>query len=105
MRGGERARALGYPTVNIPINEHLSGVFVARVHAGGALYEAAAFADSARKLLEAHLLDYSGELYGEEVLIELLHKIRESEKFDDDELLKAKIAADVESVRAYLKTH
>lgn len=104
-RGSKRARALGYPTANIHIDEALSGVFVARVFAQGKEYQAAAFADPTRALLEAYLLDFSGDLYGEEVAIEVLQKIRESERFADDKELKAAIEADVRAAREYFKTH
>jgi len=104
-RGSKRARVLGYPTANIHTDESLSGVFVARVSAKGNVYPGAAFADPARALLETYLFDFSGDLYGEEVVIEILEKIRESERFPDDTQLKAAIEADVRAAREYFKTH
>jgi len=100
--GSKRAAALGYPTINIPLADtDVSGVFVALVKVGEEKYEAAAFADQRRKLLEAHLLDFAKDLYGWNVKIELLKKIRENKKFTDDETLRAAIAGDVAAVRAY----
>lgn len=101
-RGGGRASALGYPTINIPLTDPaLSGIYAAKVKIEKAEYAAAAFADQKRKLLEAHLLDFSGELYGKEVTIEVHKKIRDSEKFSDDVKLREAIVDDIKNVREY----
>ena len=67
----------------------------ARVVLDGALYKAAAFADPSRTLLEAHLLDFADDAYGKEITVELLEKIRDAHRFENDEMLKAAIASDV----------
>ena len=101
-KGTKRAAALGFPTVNIPLEEAgVSGVYVARLVFEGKEYPAAAFADQKRKLLEAHILDFSENVYGKEVLIELLEKIREAQVFDNDTALRLAILKDVENVREY----
>jgi riboflavin kinase/FMN adenylyltransferase len=99
--GSQRAAALGYPTINIKLEDTISGIYAAKVFAGGKEYFAAAFADPSRKILEAHLLDFSGDLYGHEATIELHNKVRGSEKYADDAALKAAIAEDVRAVREY----
>jgi riboflavin kinase/FMN adenylyltransferase len=103
QEGKRRGRALGYPTINIPLADpSLSGVYAARVTiAGEAPYPAAVFADPSRGVLEAYLLDFSDELYGTAVTIELHKKLRESKTFSDDETLRAAIAEDVQAVREY----
>ncbi len=101
--GPKRGSALGYPTINIPLESGVAGIYVARVRIGAETYSAAAFADERRKLLEAHIIDYSGDLYGKEVAIELLEKIRDTRDFDDDALLREAIADDVAKVRHYFK--
>lgn len=99
-KGKGRAAALGYPTANIHLEDpHLSGIYSAYVLVGDIKHEAAVFADSKRKLLEAHLLDFSGVLDGKEITITLLKKIRESERFADDAALRAAIADDIKKVR------
>jgi len=96
---------LGFSTINIPLNDtSVSGIYVAKVKVGEEEYEAAAYADQKRKVLEAHLLDFSANLYGWNVRIELLKKIREPKKFTDDESLREAIAEDVTFVREYF-TH
>ena len=103
-RGQGRAGSLGYPTVNIPLGDpSLSGIYSARVKVGDREYIAAVFADTQRKLLEAHLLNFLGELYGKSVTIELCEKIRDSKKFGNDEALRSMIAKDIVKVRDYFK--
>lgn len=104
IKGKGRATALGFPTANIAHGDgSLSGIYAAKVKVGDAKYIAAAFADRRRKLLEVHLPDYSGELNGEPISIELHKKIREHENFENDESLRLAIAADVEKVCEYFK--
>ena len=103
IEGSRRARELGYPTLNIKLEDStISGVFAARVVLDGALYKAAAFADPSRTLLEAHLLDFADDAYGKEITVELLEKIRDAHRFENDEMLKAAIASDVAHVRDHL---
>lgn len=104
QKGAKRGGELGYPTMNIPLCERVSGVYVAMVKIGEKEYEAAAFADGRRKILEAHILDFSKDLYGWNVKITLLKKIRESRKFTDDKKLRAAIAEDVVKVRKYFRS-
>lgn len=102
QKASERARALGYPTVNIVLSdEKVSGVYVARVKVGEEEYEAVVFADTVRKVLEAHLFDFSADLYGWNIRIELLKKIRGRKHFADDAAAHRAIAEDVRVVRQY----
>jgi len=104
LGGSKYASSLGFPTINIPHTDPVvTGVFAARVVHGEETYIAAAFADPARGILEAHLLDFSGDLYGEEVEIELVEKIRDTQNFDTDAAMRAAITADVSAVRAYFE--
>lgn len=104
QKGRKRGTALGFPTINIPLEgEEVSGVYVANVRVGGEEFKAAAFADTTRHLLEAHLIDASPDLYGKEVTIELLKKIREHQSFPNDEVLRAAIADDVQKTRQFFE--
>lgn len=105
LKGKRRGHVLGYPTANITLDDSgVSGVYAARVYIeGDDPYVAAAFADPARGILEAHILDFSDELYGLEVRIELIAQIRESTDFQSDAKLKKAIADDVAKVREYFK--
>lgn len=103
VEGSKRATALGFPTVNIPLQDDSSGIYIARVLAKGMEYPAAVYADPSRKVLEAHLIGFEGALYGEEIAITPVEKLREARKFDTDDAAKEAIAADVAAVRAYFK--
>ncbi len=102
--GSHRAKSLGYPTINIPLTDTaVSGIYAALVKAGEEEYEAVAFADQRRKLLEAHIFDFAKDLYGWNVKITLIKKMRENKKFTDDMKLKEAIMSDVAAVRAHFK--
>jgi FAD synthase len=104
LKGRSYGHVLGFPTVNIEMNdEQISGIYAAMVYVDGKEFPAAAYADLSRNTLEAHLLDFGGDLYGKEIEIELLHKIREDEQFPVEASLKAAIAADVAKAREYFK--
>ena len=104
VRGVGRASRLGFATVNIPLlDESISGIYVGKVTTEGEEYIAAVFADPKRQILEAHLLDFSVDLYGKEITVELFEKIRESELFSDDVALKKSVDNDIARVREYFK--
>ena len=104
QKGDKRGGTLGFPTINIPFSgETAGGIFAAAVFIDGKEYLAAAYVNNSRHILEAHLLDFSDDLYGKEVEIELLEKIRDNEKFADETSLKAAIARDIAKVRDYRK--
>ena len=104
QKGLGRGAALGFPTINIALNDaSVSGVYAARVIVGDNGYFAAAFADQDRSLLEAYMLDFSGDVYGKVVEITLEKKIREAQKFDSDDSLRTAIANDVEEAQRFFK--
>ncbi len=102
QEGKRRGSELGYPTVNIAMHgTDADGIYAARAVVDGKEYVAAAFADPKRGVLEAHLLSFFGDLYGQEVAITLEKKIRDTEEFRSDDDLKNAIAEDVQAVRQY----
>ena len=105
QKGTQRGIALGFPTANIPLPDGTSGIYAARVRLreDEAPYMAAVYADQKRKLLEAHILDFSNDLYRQEITIELHEKIREDQRFEDEKSLRAAIADDIAKVRKYFK--
>ena len=58
--------------------------------------------NSGRAKLEVHLFDFAGDLYGQHLRIDFLHKIRDEQKFPDLATLKARIAQDCEIARELL---
>lgn len=104
IKGNERGRMLGYPTANISLSElELSGVYAGRVSFDDQEHIAAIFIDEKRKLLEAHVIGYEGNLYDKHLRVELHTRLRDSHKFASDDSLKAAIREDVQKVRAHFE--
>lgn len=104
QRGARRGTELGFPTANMPCDDiDESGVFAALVRLGAedTLRPAAVFIDPKRGLLEAHILDFSGDLYGQVMVVELCTRLRDGKEFTDDAALRAAIAEDIRAVREY----
>jgi len=103
-QGEGKGKELGFPTINITIEDNsLSGIYAAIVAVKSSEYHAAAYADTRRKLLEAHILDFDDDVYGMEVTIALRKKIREDAQFEDEKALQTAIESDIEAVRAYFE--
>jgi riboflavin kinase/FMN adenylyltransferase len=108
---GRGAKLLGIPTANIrPENELLpaTGIYAVRVRRGKETLEGAAnigtaptFADG-EYTLEIHLLDFSGDIYGEELAVEFVARLREERRFPGIEALAAQIKADIAKAREVL---
>jgi cytidyltransferase-like protein len=105
-RGSERAKALGFPTANIPIAEiPEGGSYVSQAVLEGVLHPGLSYVDVRRKILETHLLDHPDiALYGKVIEVELLAYIRREDWFPDDDDLKRAIAGDAAYARAYHAT-
>ncbi len=102
--GSKRAADLGYPTANITlIDPTLSGIYVARVQVTDdqKSYIAATFADQKRGLLEAHLLDFKGDLYGREIEVTIVEKIRDTQTFETNTALSEAISNDIKRVQSF----
>jgi len=110
--GAKLGRQLGFPTLNLTLGEYQRpayGVYAVRVRLpGGALVDGVAnlglrpMIEPAQELLEAHLFDWSGDLYGRTVEVELQHFLRPEWKLDGLAALKTQIAADAAHARAKL---
>lgn len=102
QHGRGTGKKLGFPTLNIPLeDESISGIYAAVVTIKGSPYHAAAYADVRRKLLEAHLLHFEDDVYGLEAQIELKKKIRDDQQFVSESDLKEVIARDIEAIKVY----
>jgi riboflavin kinase/FMN adenylyltransferase len=105
--GDRRGRELGFPTANVR-PEPGTSLPAFGVYAGRMLDRAAAvsigvrptFGDGLEPLVEAHLLDFEGDLYGHEVELQIVARLRDELRFDSVEALCTQIAADVDAVRA-----
>jgi riboflavin kinase/FMN adenylyltransferase len=106
VRGDGRGRELGFPTANLDVPAELL-VPPDGVYAGSALDRLAAISigtnphfDGVERRVEAHLLDFDGDLYGQRLVVEIWSPIREQRRFDSLEELVAAIGDDVERTRS-----
>ncbi len=116
MHGRKLGRAIGFPTANIQVRRKrlpLSGVFAVAVSgiAAQPLPGAAnvgvrpTLAEGLKPVLEVHLLDFDRDIYGAHVDVNFLHRLRDEEKFESLDALKAQIARDIAAVRRFFETH
>ncbi len=129
QHGDKRGRTIGFPTANVPLHREtpaVSGVFAVRLWGqelgvcksliegdgqtgktgqqginGIANIGYRPTVDGTKGLLEVHLFDFEGDLYGKLVHVDFLHKIREEMKFDSFEILKQQILNDVVEAKNY----
>jgi riboflavin kinase/FMN adenylyltransferase len=114
-RGDARGRELGYPTANVVVPGEIllpaDGIYAGWYERPGGQVHAAAislgrrptFYDAApTSVLEAHVLDFDGELYGERARVRFVARLRDEERFDSVADLVHQTALDVESARAAL---
>jgi riboflavin kinase / FMN adenylyltransferase len=110
LRGFARGAGFGFPTANLALGDYARprlGVYAVRIDLGdGALLPGVAnvgvnptVGALPEPVLEAHLLDFSGDLYGKTVEVELITFLRDEAKFDDVEALKAQMKQDVIDAR------
>lgn len=104
LQGSGKARVLGYPTANIAFEcEGISGTYAGKVLFDGKCFEAAVYADPIRKLLEAHLFDFSGNLYGKEIQISLLKQVALPAVFTPETDVESFLRNVVGKVEVYFK--
>jgi riboflavin kinase/FMN adenylyltransferase len=110
-KGDQRGRTLGMPTANIAI-ERSARVPTEGVYAGivvrvdGSRHAAAVslgrrptFYADGHELCEAHLLDFTGDLYGEAITVVLTHFLRGQERFDGLDALIEQMRLDCDTAR------
>jgi riboflavin kinase/FMN adenylyltransferase len=116
VHGRKLGRELGFATANVQLRHNrppLTGIYAVRVHGvGQAAHPAVAslgvrptITSSGRAVLEAHLLDFTGDLYRRHVRVEFLHKIRDEEKYPDLETMREQIERDCDAARRFLLEH
>ncbi|HMJ66246.1 MAG TPA: riboflavin kinase, partial [Candidatus Binatia bacterium] len=110
VRGDALGKKIGFPTANLDTSGLVTppnGVYAAHAHVGRETYRAAVnigvrpTVDQPEPVrrVEAHLLDFKGEIYNEELELTFVEKLREEQKFGSMEALKSQIARDVEAAR------
>jgi riboflavin kinase/FMN adenylyltransferase len=115
VHGAARGRQLGFPTANIHIKHErpaLTGVYAVKLSVGqlqglnavANLGVRPTIAGVPKLLLEVHVLDFNSYLYGQNVQVEFMQKIRDEAKFASLDALKAQIAADIVVARNFFST-
>lgn len=100
-KGKKEANGLGFPTANIPCETGApSGIYAGEVIWKNATYPAALYKEDGKNVVEAHLLDFSGNLYGQELTFIARKKMREVKKFPEKKELAAAIAQDIKDIKA-----
>jgi riboflavin kinase/FMN adenylyltransferase len=113
VRGDRLGRDIGYPTANIQLKHNrppVWGIFAVLARGLGpepvpgvaSLGVRPTVHEHGRPVLEAHLFDFSRQIYGEHLTIEFLHKLRDETKFADLSSLVAQIERDAQEARAFL---
>lgn len=97
IKGKQKGKGLGFPTANLVLGKESrakSGIYGGKVCLNGREYKAAIFVGEG-DILEAHVLGFSGSLYGEEIEVEIGRKVRDIKRFKNDEELKKQIRQDI----------
>jgi riboflavin kinase/FMN adenylyltransferase len=110
-RGEQRGRELGYPTANVALPAEIL-VPAPGIYAGWYGGERAAaisvgrrptfFDGAAPVVLEAYVLDFAGDLYGQQARVSFVARLRDEERYDSVDALVAQMALDVDATRAAL---
>jgi len=113
IAGARRGVELGFPTANLDIDPGQAlpteGVYVSRAHIDDQAHPAMTNIGkrptfgSSQRVVEVYLLDYHSNLYGQELAIDIIERLREEKRFDTPEQLKKQIAEDVKQGTAILK--
>jgi riboflavin kinase/FMN adenylyltransferase len=112
VMGDQRGRTIGFPTANLDVWEEqllpTNGVYGAFAWVNDRRYVAATnvgvrpTVNGRHVTVEAHLLDFDGDLYGQELKLDFITHVRPEMKFAGLDALKAQIRADVETIRQEL---
>jgi len=105
-------REIGFPTANIEIDPHQAlptdGVYATRAYLNGQVYKSVTNIGQRptfgrnKRTVEVHILDYDSQLYGRELKIDIIKRLRPEKQFDSPDKLKDQIAEDIKLSRAIL---
>ena len=114
VRGDGRGRKIGYPTANLRIWDEqvcpARGVYAAFAQVDRTSYQAAVniglrptLTAGTRKVVEVHLLDFEGDLYGQDLQLDFVVRLRDETKFSGVEQLIAQLQTDIAETRELLQ--
>lgn len=112
VHGDERGRTIGFPTANVDVAEGFivpaDGVYAAKCRTeSGDRFACAVnigkrptfYGSADRSLVECHLLDFTGDLYGQVLAVEFVERLRDEQRFDGLDALKEQLRSDVDRAR------
>lgn len=116
VAGDKRGRTLGFPTANIAIGLDRAlpayGIYVTRAFVRESSYQSCSsigirptFDVEPRPTVETFVIDFDEDVYGQEMRIELLERLRGEQKFESVEELVAQMHKDIEQTRAFFRAH
>ena len=113
-KGLGRGAPMGFPTANLKLQDGIvapgDGIYAAWAYIDGKRYMAATSIgirptfDQAGHSVEAFILDYRGDLYGRQVRLEFVRRLRDEAKFDSAEALQDQVGRDVDQTRGILQS-
>ena len=113
VHGDHRGRESGYPTANLEVPDKklipANGIYAVRVRLGKEWHDGAASIGvrptfgGGKRLVEIFMLDFSRWIYGEELEVYFIERLRDEEKFDNIQALLDQMALDVENTKRILK--
>lgn len=112
VHGDKKGRTIGFPTANVMLKRSrapIHGVFAVHVAVDGNKFNGVAnigtrpTLNGVRNQLEVHIFDMSADLYGKPITVFPVAKIRDEQKFDSFDILKAQIQADAAKARLLLE--
>ena len=116
IEGDKRGRELGFPTANVEIGlDHALpayGIYVSRAYVRETAYEACTsigvrptFDADEKPTVEVFILNFDGDVYGEDLRIDLLERLRGEEQFESADELVAQMHKDIDQTRGYFRSH
>lgn len=113
IHGDGRGRALGFPTANLSTRNRVTpknGVYATAVLIEGKWLRSITnvgvrptFTQDSNVLIETHIFDFEGDLYGDVLRVRFLHRIRDEKKFGSVEELKNQIMKDISHAKRYFQ--
>lgn len=112
VQGDQRGRTIGFPTANVALDANqmlpIDGVYVCRAYLRDESFGAVTNVGvrptfgGLRRTVETYILDFAGDIYGETLQVEFLHRLRGEQKFSGVGELVAQIGVDTAAARAWL---
>jgi riboflavin kinase/FMN adenylyltransferase len=110
QEGQHRGKQLGFPTMNFPLTEQLpEGIYLSKITIDDKTYNALTFIGAAKTFAETtfqaetYVFDFDQDVYGKEVTVELIKKIRDNQKFDSEEALIRQMEEDKKQAEEFFK--